>query len=415
MGHNTSKNNLTILFLATFIFLITFPDFVLAYYSSFSSVAKQYGQIIPSISPGTGYGPSSGIGGLGGGFGSGFGSSLGTGYGGSLGTGYGGGLGTGYGGGLGTGYGGSLGTGYGGSLGTGYGGGLGTVYGGGFGTGGGGYSPGGSTIKTNPISPVPTNKFPKPPTSIYTPPIFPIPATPITPGLPIPPLPAPTPFIPLAPTPLAPLLPTSPLVSPTFPLSPLPLTPFGPIPPSPVPIVPPSITNYINLGSIGIYAPTDPFNFAVVNSFFPGGIYTGAVTTSVGNVTTVTTPIVQSVYSTPQAVVDLNSINYTPIPIFNNIIISSPFVTIYGPNGEILSGPRDAAALTRLGLGLTSYSNLAPFPLLPQFNIWPPLYPPVGPFLNSARYQLTSPLPSFFLRGGPPPGFIPFGFFPGLF
>lgn len=393
MGHNTSKNNLTILFLASFIFLITFPNFVSAYYSSFSSVAKQYGQIIPSISPGTGYGPSSGIGGLGGGFGTGFGSGFGTGYGGS----------------------------------------LGTVYGGGFWTGGG-YSPGGTTIKTNPMSPIPTNMLPKPPTSFYTPPISPIPATPITPippviapvlpivpipatpVLPIPPLPAPTPFIPLPPTPLAPLPPTLPLVSPTPPLSiPLPLTPFIPIPPSPVPILPPSITNYINLGSIGIYAPTDPYNFALVSSFFPGGIYTGAVITSVGNVTTVTTPIVQSVYTTPQAVVDLNSINYTPIPIFNNIIISSPFVTIYGPNGEILSGPREAAALTRLGLGLTSYQNLAPFPLLPQFNMWLPLYPPVGPFSSSARYQITPPLPPFFLRGVPPPGFIPFGFFPGLF
>ena len=99
----------------------------------------------------------------------------------------------------------------------------------------------------------------------------------------------------------------------------------------------------------------------------------------------------------------------------NNIIISSPFVTIYGPNGEILSGPREAAALTRLGLGLNSYQNLAPFPLLPQFNIWPPLYPPVGPFSSSALYQLTPPLPPFFSRGFPPPGFIPFGFFPGLF
>jgi len=385
MGHNTSKNNSAILFLATFILLITFPNFVLAYYSSFSSVAKQYGQIIPSVSPGKAYGPSSGIsssGGLGGGWGTVSGSGFGTGY------------------------------------------------GGGFGTGGG-YSLGGSTIKTNPISPVPTNKFPKPPTSIYTPPTFPIPATPITPIfpvtvpitpipfiitplLPISPLPVPTPSTSLTPTPVSPLPPISPLVSPTPPLSfPLPLSPI-PIPLSPAPILPPSITNYINIGSLGIYAPTDPYNFAIVSSFFPGGIYTGAVTTSVGNVTTVATPIVQSVYSTPQAIVDLNSINYIPLPIDNNIIISSPFVTLYGPNGEILSGPREAAALMRLGLGVTSYQNLAPFPLLPQFNIRLSLYPPVDPFLSSARYQLTPPWPPFFLQGGPP-GFIPFGFFPGLF
>lgn len=117
---------------------------------------------------------------------------------------------------------------------------------------------------------------------------------------------------------------------------------------------PPMIHNYVNVDCMGVYAPVDPHNFAVVNSFFRGGIYTGAVTQTAGNVETVTTPFVQSLYSMkpPVSAVDLNSISYKPIVPSANTMFASPFVNIYGPHGEVLSGTRDASALGLEILGL---------------------------------------------------------------
>lgn len=197
----------------------------------------------------------------------------------------------------------------------------------------------------------------------------------------------------------------------------------------PAPILPhtsPSITrNYINLDCMGIYAPVDPYNFAVVNNFFRGGIYTGAVTQVSGNVETITTPVVKPLYVSrpPVAVVDLNSIKYKPTIGGGNSMFSSPFVNIYGPHGELLSGSREAAAaLNLLGLRGAALSWQAPFfPLLGARSMaYLAFSPPLPLSLTGSRYFPGAPfgarqahiLPAPFI-----PGFWPVGFWPapGLF
>jgi hypothetical protein len=191
------------------------------------------------------------------------------------------------------------------------------------------------------------------------------------------------------------------------------------------------IHNYVNVDCMGVYAPVDPHNFAVVNKFFRGGVYTGAVTQTSGNVETVTTPFVQSLYSMkpPASAVDLNSINYKPAFASVNTMFASPFVNIYGPHGELLSGTRDASllGLEILGLGQAVYqparsqANLIfpPAAALAQASRWPsvasfaPVPPAVGylppgllgyPGLSGYR---PAPLPAPFF-----PCFGPFGFLP---
>lgn len=119
--------------------------------------------------------------------------------------------------------------------------------------------------------------------------------------------------------------------------------------PLPLPISdfpPRSMDDFILLlPCMGIYLPSDPYNLATVSSFFPGGIYTGPVTiyTFYGDwygTERIIIPVVCPLYTVPLGVVDLYSINYIPIIPDNNLIFSSPFVTIYGPNGKLLSGTR---------------------------------------------------------------------------
>ncbi|MEW5803810.1 MAG: hypothetical protein AB1847_17085 [bacterium] len=177
--------------------------------------------------------------------------------------------------------------------------------------------------------------------------------------------------------------------------------------------LPPPITRkYINLDCMGIYAPVDPHNFAVVNNFFRGGVYTGVVTQTAANTETITTPFVQSVYSMkpPVGAVDLNSIGYTPAINSINTLIASPFVTIYGPNGELLSGTRDASflGLSRFGQAISQLDSLSSLAMAQASRLYLSSSPlsPFASLLPFAPFSLRAPLGSvapFALPAGYPP------------
>jgi hypothetical protein len=176
---------------------------------------------------------------------------------------------------------------------------------------------------------------------------------------------------------------------------------------------------------MGVYAPTDPHNFAVVNNFFRGGIYTGAVTQTAGNVETVTTPFVQSLYfmRPPVGVADLNSINYKPAIPSASIMFASPFVNIYGPHGELLSGSRDDAVLGLLGPGPGPGPGLLGQTIIPQLNVpFPQALVQVAQAAQASQATQTAQAaqaaqagrwPSFALSPsaiGYPFGYYPFGY-----